>query len=70
VQADRTAEVVYGEPDLVDVKGGQHAVDGALEEVEVVAHAERLVGHAEAGQIGRDHAVGARDRRHHVPPQV
>jgi hypothetical protein len=70
VKADRTAEVVHGEPELVDAERRQQAVDGALEEVEVVADADGLVRDAEPGQVRRDHAVAASDRRHHVAPEV
>ena len=58
-----------GEPQLVDAELGQEEVEGAAEEREAIADADRLVRRAEAGKVQRDDAIGARDRPHDVTPE-
>jgi hypothetical protein len=70
VQAHRPAQVVHRDRQLLDAELGEEPVQSLLEEAEVVRGVERLVRPAEAGQVERHHAVGRRDRRHQVPPQV
>jgi hypothetical protein len=69
VQAHGTAEVVHGETDLLDAERAGEPVQGAREEPEAVGGVERLIGQAEAGQVGGDDAVALGDDGKDVAPE-
>jgi hypothetical protein len=69
VHADRPADVVDDDRDVVDAERGEEAVEHVLEEGEVVADVERLGRPAVAGQVDRHDAVGGGEVRHDVAPQ-
>ena len=69
MDADRPTEIVDREPDLLDAELCEEEIERAAEELEAVADAQRLVRRAEAREVRRDDAIGARDRRHDVAPE-
>jgi hypothetical protein len=67
VHADRPAEVVHHQAEVVQPEPLDERVEHGREQLEGVRAVDRLAGRAEAGQVGDDDAVVRRQHRRDVP---